>query len=203
MATIPMSGWFRAEHALHTAAAKVTLPIVKEQFQQQLADHKTVAAIVSRHARDRVDIIGQPSPIWSASDLSGRRHSLKDYRGKVVVLDFWHRRCGWCMRTMPQVKQLSEHFLGRPVVVLGMNTDSDPKDAQFVVGKLKLPYPIVRAEALPAKYMIPGFPTLMIIDQKGVIRDMYVGYSPTLGKDASKVVESLLEGKSEGKRTSE
>lgn len=193
----------RAEHLLHTAAEKVMLPIVKEQFQQQLADHKTMAAIVSRHARDRVDIIGQPSPVWSASDLSGRRHSLKDYRGKVVVLDFWHRSCGWCMRTMPQVKQLSEQFLGRPVVVLGMNTDRDPKDAQFVVGKLKLPYPIVRAEALPAKYMIPGFPTLLIIDQKGVIRDMYIGYSPSLGKDASAVVESLLEGESEGKRTSE
>lgn len=194
----------RAEHALNTAAEKVTLPIVKEQFRQQLADHKTTAAIVSRHARDRLDIIGQPSPVWTgAVDLSGRRHSLKDYRGKVVVLDFWHRSCGWCMRTMPQVKQLAEQFLGRPVVVLGMNTDSNPKDAQLVVGKLKLPYPIVRAEALPAKYMIPGFPTLLIIDQKGVIRDMYVGYSPTLGKDASAVVESLLEGKPEGKRASE
>ncbi len=184
----------RAEHVLHAGAEKAMLPIVKEQFQQQLADHKTMAAIVSRNARDRADLIGQPSPLWTAVDLSGHRHSLKEYRGKVVVLDFWHRGCGWCMRTMPQVKQLSEQFLGRPVVVLGMNADRDAKDAQFVVGKLKLPYPIVRAEALPGKYMIPGFPTLLVIDQKGVIRDMYVGYLPTLGKDVSAVVESLLEG---------
>lgn len=185
----------RAEHVLRTAEEEATLPIVKEQFAQQLADHKAMAAIVSRNARDRADLIGQPSPLWLATDLSGHRHSLKDYRGKVVVLDFWHRGCGWCMRTMPQVKQISEQFLGRPVVVLGMNTDRDPKDAQFVVGKLKLPYPIVKAEALPAKYMIPGFPTLLVIDQKGFIRDMYVGYSPTLGKDVSALIESLLAGK--------
>jgi hypothetical protein len=96
---------------------------------------------------------------------------------------------------MPQVKQVAEQFLGRPVVVLGMNTDRDEKDARLVVSKLKLGYPIIKAEALPAKYMIPGFPTLLIIDQKGAIHDLYVGYSPTLGKDVSAVIEALLEGK--------
>ena len=95
---------------------------------------------------------------------------------------------------MPQVKQIAEEFLGRPVVVLGMSTDRDEKDARLVVSKLKLSYPILKAEALPAKYMIPGFPTLLVLDQKGVIHDMYVGYSPTLGKDVSAVIEELLEG---------
>jgi thiol-disulfide isomerase/thioredoxin len=184
----------RAAHLLQTAAEEASLPVVKEQFEQQLADHKAAAAIVSRNARDRADLLGQPSPLWQAVDLSGHRHSLKDYKGKVVVLDFWHRGCGWCIRSMPQVKQIAEEFLGRPVVVLGMSTDRDEKDARLVVSKLKLSYPILKAEALPAKYMIPGFPTLLILDQKGVVHDMYVGYSPTLGKDVSAVIEELLEG---------
>jgi hypothetical protein len=96
------------------------------------------------------------------------------------------------MRTIPQVKQVAEQFLGRPVVVLGMNTDRDEKDARLVISKLKLAYPILKAEALPAKYMIPGFPTLLIIDQQGIVRDMYVGYSPTLGKDVAEKIETLL-----------
>lgn len=185
----------RSEHLLQTAAQAATLPIIKEQFQQQLADHKTTAAVISRNARDRADLIGQPSPLWQAQDLNGHRHSLKDYKGKVVVLDFWNRGCGWCMRTIPQVKQVAEQFLGREVVVLGMNTDRDEKDARLVISKLKLSYPILKAGALPAKYMIPGFPTLLVIDQQGVVRDMYVGYSPTLGKDVSEIIEALLNEK--------
>ncbi|HUY93550.1 MAG TPA: TlpA disulfide reductase family protein [Pirellulales bacterium] len=185
----------RAAHVLQTALEEATLPIVKEQFQQQLADHKVTAAVISRNARDRADLIGQPSPLWQAQDLNGHRHSLKDYKGKVVVLDFWNRGCGWCMRTIPQVKQVAEQFLGRQVVVLGMNTDRDEKDARLVIAKLKLSYPILKAGALPAKYMIPGFPTLLVIDQQGVVRDMYVGYSPTLGKDVSATIEALLNEK--------
>ena len=185
----------RAEHVLQTAAQDATLPIVKEQFRQQLADHKANAAVISRNARDRADLIGQPSPLWQAQDLNGHRHSLKDYKGKVVVLDFWNRGCGWCMRTIPQVKQVAEQFLGREVVVLGMNTDRDERDARLVISKLKLSYPILKAGALPAKYMIPGFPTLLIIDQQGVVREMYVGYSPTLGKDVSEIIEALLNEK--------
>lgn len=189
----------RAAHLLQTSAEAATLPIVKEQFQQQLADHKASAAIVSRHARDRADLLGQPSPLWQAQDLNGHRHSLKDYKGKVVVLDFWHRGCGWCMRTIPQVKQVAEQFLGQGVVVLGMNTDRDEKDARLVISKLKLAYPTLKAEALPAKYMIPGFPTLLIIDQQGIVRDMYVGYSPTLGKDVAEKIEALLSDEPAGK----
>lgn len=188
----------RAGHLLQLAADEATLPIVKEQIQQQLIDHKASAAIVSRHARDRADLLGQPSPLWQAQDLNGHRHSLKDYKGKVVVLDFWHRGCGWCMRTIPQVKQVAEQFLGQPVVVLGMNTDRDEKDARVVISKLKLAYPILKAGALPAKYMIPGFPTLLIIDQQGVVRDMYVGYSPTLGKDVAEKIEALLKDEPAG-----
>lgn len=45
---------------------------------------------------------------------TGKKHALKHYRGKVVVLDFWYRNCGWCLRAMPQVKEAATHFRGRP-----------------------------------------------------------------------------------------
>jgi thiol-disulfide isomerase/thioredoxin len=118
---------------------------------------------------------------------------LADYRGKVVVMDFWYRGCGWCMYAMPQVKQLAEDFSGKPVVVLGMNTDREEKDARLVIDTMGLKYPTIHAQEIPKKYGVQGFPTLIIIDAEGVVRDVHVGYSPTLRDDLAKKIKGLLE----------
>ncbi len=49
------------------------------------------------------EIVGHAAREWELKDLEGRPHALKDYRGKIVVLDFWYRNCIWCVRAMPQV----------------------------------------------------------------------------------------------------
>ena len=70
---------------------------------------------------------------------------------------------------MPQVKEITAHFKDRPVVVLGMNTDHDEKDARFVHDKLALNYPTLRAEGLPdldgeIDYVSPDFVGLRTAD---------------------------------------
>jgi peroxiredoxin len=77
------------------------------------------------------------------------------------------------------------------VAVLGMNTDREEKDAQFV-DKLQLNYPTLKAAGLPEKYAVTGFPTLIIIDPDGVVRERHVGYSPTLRDDLIKTVDGLI-----------
>jgi thioredoxin-related protein len=93
---------------------------------------------------------------------------------------------------MPQIKEVAEHFRDKPVAVLGMNTDRQEKDARFVVEKLKLNYPTLKAEGLPEKYKVRGFPTLVIIDQEGVVRGRHVGYSPTLREEVTRTIDGLL-----------
>jgi peroxiredoxin len=93
---------------------------------------------------------------------------------------------------MPQIKQLAEDFKQKPVAVLGMNTDREPKDAQFVIDAMGLNYATLKATGLPEKYKVQGFPTLIVIDQAGVIRHVHVGFSPTLRQDVGKLIESLL-----------
>jgi thiol-disulfide isomerase/thioredoxin len=128
-------------------------------------------------------------------DLDGKSHSLKEYRGKVVVLDFWYRGCGWCVRAMPQINQLAEDFKDQPVAILGMNTDREEKDAKFVVEAMALKYPNLKAAGLPQKYGVQGFPTLILIGPDGTVRDLHVGYSPTLREDVAKEIRALLAAK--------
>lgn len=111
------------------------------------------------------------------------------------MLDFWYRGCGWCIRTMPQVKEIAARFQGRPVLVLGMNTDEREVDARFVVDKLAINYPTLKAKGLPEKFNVTSFPTLLVLDPQGIIRDVHVGYSPSLGNDVAESIERILQPK--------
>lgn len=181
-----------ADRPLKDAQAKVTNPAIKELLAAQIAQHAQYAPYIKRAAENRAAILNKPAPDFSTTDFDGNPVKLSDLRGKVVLLDFWYRGCGWCIRAMPQLKQLAEDFKGRPVAILGMNIDTKPEDAQFVIKEMSLNYPTVKAEGLPEKFKVDGFPTLLLIDQKGIIRDVETGWSPTLRKDMCDRIRSLL-----------
>ncbi|OJW27904.1 MAG: hypothetical protein BGO49_05785 [Planctomycetales bacterium 71-10] len=146
-------------------------------------------------AKRRAAVIGKPAASWKAPGLDGKAHDLADYRGKVVVLDFWYRGCGWCVRAMPQMNEVTEHFAGKPVAVLGMNTDGDAGDAKLVVDVMGLKYDTIRIHddrELPGKYGVQGFPTVIVIDPEGIVRDVHVGYSKDLREKLTKSIEALL-----------
>jgi thiol-disulfide isomerase/thioredoxin len=182
----------QAETLLKDIRQALTLPVLREQIDEQLKSHTRMASYYIEEAKNRSAVLGHAAADWETKDLEGKSHSLKGYRGKVVILDFWYRGCGWCIRAMPQIKELAEDFKGQPVAVLGMNTDRDEKDAKFVVDEMKLNYPVLKAQGVPEKYHVRGFPTLIIIDQEGKVADIHVGYSPTLREEVSKSVKGLL-----------
>lgn len=177
---------------LKAAAAAIELPELKTVIQEQIANSERMNEYRLEEAAERLAVLGKPSEEWMTVDIAGEPRSLVDYRGKVVVLDFWYRGCGWCIRAMPQIKEVVTHYERRPVAVIGMNTDRKEEDAQFVIDKMGLNYATLKATGLPEKYNVRGFPTLVILDQEGVIRDFHVGYSPTLKKDVIESIDKLL-----------
>jgi thiol-disulfide isomerase/thioredoxin len=180
------------EKLLRDGQDQVKLPLVVVQFNRQQAQFKSSASNYAKEQQREADVLNKPAAEWSTEDIDGKKHSLAGHRGKVIVLDFWYRGCGWCIKAMPQIKKVVEHYQGQPVVVLGMNTDREEKDARFVVDKLKLNYATLKAEGLPEKYGVQGFPTLIVIDQNGVVRGRHVGYSATLREELIKQIDGLL-----------
>jgi peroxiredoxin len=179
--------------ALKTASEEVKSPIVREQIDHVIEQHKSLALHYANQAKKRAAALNKPAADWKADDFTGKSHALADYRGQVVVLDFWYRGCGWCVRAMPQMNQIAAHFAGKPVAVFGMNTDRVDEDAKFVIDKMGLKYPNLKAAEIPAKYHVQGFPTLLIIDQKGVLREIHTGYSPKLKEKVVETIEKLLQ----------
>ncbi|MFI5456952.1 MAG: TlpA family protein disulfide reductase [Isosphaerales bacterium] len=186
-----------AKEVLVAAQAKTTLPMVRETLDLWIKNHEEQSKSNTAEAVRWAEVIGRPAPDWELKDLEGKSHAMKDYRGKVVLLDFWYRNCVWCMRAMPQVNGVARHFKGKPVALLAMNIDQDPADARYVVDKLGITYPVLRAHEESGERMRTlfsmGFPTLVIIDRDGIVRDAHVGFSDTLGEDVIKAVDALLD----------
>jgi RNA polymerase sigma-70 factor (ECF subfamily) len=185
----------KAEADLKAARRGLEQPAFQQRLDTLLSEHEQQAQALVEDAEKRAAILGKPAADWSTTDLDGKPHTLKGYRGKVVILDFWYRSCFWCVRAMPQVKEIAARFKDEPVVVLGMNIDPKEEDARFVVAKMGLNYANVKAAGLPEKYNVQSFPTLVVIDQEGIVRAIHAGYSPTLKEEVLASVERLLKAK--------
>jgi thiol-disulfide isomerase/thioredoxin len=185
----------KARVLLADARTKATVAEAIAAIDVQLKNHDQFAKSQIDEAKRFAKLIGHPAPTWEVKDLDGKTHTLEQYRGKVLVLDFWYRGCGWCMRAMPQVKEVAKHYRGRPVAVFGMNNDRKEEDARFVVEKMALEYPVLRSDELPGKYGVQGFPTLVVIDGQGKIADVHIGYSDQLFENVTATVDRLLGAK--------
>jgi len=173
--------------------ARDDAPDFTDVIDKELAGVKESVDCEKKAAQARLDMLHASAADWKTTDLKGAPHALADYRGQVVVLDFWYRGCGWCMLAMPQVIDAASHFAGRPVTFLAMTTDEPhSKDADFVVEKMKIPYPALYAKEIAASYKINGFPTLLVLDQKGAVRFIHTGYAKDLREEIEANVESLL-----------
>jgi thiol-disulfide isomerase/thioredoxin len=182
----------QAKDVLVAVRDRIVHPLAKEELERRLAGHDERIGYLKERAKKQAAVLNRPSPVWETTDLRGQPYSMEALRGKVVVLDFWYRGCGWCIRAMPQIKQVAEHFADRPVAVLGMNIDEDPNDAEFVMDTMELNYPNLKARGIPAKYGVRGYPTLVVIDRQGVVRRFHVGYTPRLSRDLIGTIEQFL-----------
>jgi thiol-disulfide isomerase/thioredoxin len=182
-----------AENILNNALNTMNDTTIQALLNDDITNHEQIKNGLSEDSLWFARTIDKKAVEWKLKDLSEKTHTLKQYRWKIVILDFWYRGCPWCIRAMPMINQIAEDFKNRPVIVFGMNVDKNKEDALFVADKLKLIYPSLQASGIDKQYGVTGFPTLFIIDKKGIIRDAHIGFSPDLGIKVKQKIESLLE----------
>jgi peroxiredoxin len=126
------------------------------------------------------------APHFRLQDLSGNRVTLEQFKGKVVLLDFWATWCPPCRKSIPELVELHRKYNTKGVVILGVSMD-DPLQVndQYLkkfIKKHKINYMIMRAnQQITLDYFSGGqigIPTMFVIDQKGKVRDKMVGFSP-------------------------
>jgi thiol-disulfide isomerase/thioredoxin len=131
------------------------------------------------------------APDFSLSDLSGQKVSLADYRGKVVLLDFWATWCGPCRIEIPGFVELQNRYRDQGFVVIGVSMDDGPDPVKEFYKQFKMNYPVVLGDdKLGEEYGgILGLPTSMLIGRDGRIYAKHVGAaSPAVFEDEIKAL---------------
>jgi thiol-disulfide isomerase/thioredoxin len=119
--------------------------------------------------------IGKVAPDLEGVDLDGRPMKLSDFRGKVVLLDFWGSWCGFCLADVPHQLELLKLHEGKPFAIVGVDSDNDIQAAQKAVKDNRMPWRSFRdgdsqSGPMVKRWNVKSWPTLYLIDEEGVIR---------------------------------
>ncbi|MBI3549739.1 MAG: TlpA family protein disulfide reductase [Elusimicrobia bacterium] len=120
---------------------------------------------------------GLPAPGLVLTDLSGQKAALGDYKGKVVLLDFWATWCDACKEEMPDLKKLYAKLHPQGLEFLAPSMDEDGKKVVVpFVAENSIPWRVLLAsEESVRAWSIYGLPTKFLIDRNGAIAHKYVG----------------------------
>ena len=118
-------------------------------------------------------------PDFVLKDTAGHEVSSKQFRGKVVLLDFWATWCVPCKQEMPGYEELYRRYRDRGLVVIGIAADSDARLVSKFGKRLKITYPLLINGMDVQKYGVEGIPTTILVDRKGFVRKKVVGFEYT------------------------
>jgi thiol-disulfide isomerase/thioredoxin len=137
--------------------------------------------------------VGEVAPDWTLHDAAGKPRTLSEYRGKVVVMDFWATWCGPCKEVMPRMQKLFEKYQDRDVVVLGVDA-WEQKDAVAFMQQKKFAYSLLlKGEEIAESYRVTILPSVYIVGVDGRVIYSHVGVDH---KDLSDLIEKHLKEKS-------
>ena len=119
---------------------------------------------------------GTPAPAFQLKTFDGKAVSLADYRGKVVLLDFWATFCPPCVQALPELQALHAKHASRGFAVVGVTVDDRAPLVQKATSRAKVAYPIVQAtpEVWNA-YKVNSLPSLILVGRDGRIIKRYGG----------------------------
>jgi thiol-disulfide isomerase/thioredoxin len=134
------------------------------------------------------------APAFVLNDTAGHTVSLSQFKGKVVLLDFWATWCGPCRLSMPALEKLHEEYGPKGLQVLGINIDEDPSGVAQFAHDIGVSYPVLLggSTGVDNRYGVSGIPAFLLLDRRGRAADSWVGFDPSFAADWRRSIDKVL-----------
>lgn len=138
--------------------------------------------------------VSDEAPDFTLKTLEGPNLRLEEYRGQVVLLNFWASWCGPCRQEMPILDRLHQRYEDTGFAVLGVNVEGETAPAQKIVDKTNVTFPVLidEGQSVSELYSLEAMPSTVVIDRDGVVRYYHRGYKPGDEAKYVEVVKSLI-----------
>src|SRR5579884_4066061 len=121
-----------------------------------------------------------PAPQFTLGARGGTNVSLAQYKGQVVMINFWASWCGPCRQEMPLLEDIYKKYNKLGFTLIGVNVEPDSKAADDWLKQTPVTFPVLydKASKVSQAFNVAGMPTTVIIDRKGNVRYRHVSYKP-------------------------
>ena len=134
------------------------------------------------------------APNFTLKTIKGKTIKLSQYRGKVVYLDFWASWCEPCRKSFPVMRKLQRKYKKRGLRVITINLDKDKKDVRRFLREFRINFPVALDPRgkIATRYGVKAMPSSYLIDRKGRIRHVHLGFLQKDTKKTEKRIKKLL-----------
>jgi peroxiredoxin len=125
-------------------------------------------------------LAGQTAPDFVLKSAGGENLRLSEYRGEVVMINFWATWCGPCRQEMPLLDELYSRYNRVGFHLLGVNIDDDSRRAMQMIDELGVSFPVLFDEKKEVSklYSVEAMPVTLLLDRSGTVRHVHLGYKP-------------------------
>jgi len=137
---------------------------------------------------------GQAAPDFVLKSSTGENLRLSEYRGDVVMINFWATWCGPCRQEMPLLEELYTRYKRVGFNLLGVNIDDDSRRAMQMIDEMGVSFPVLfdSRKEVSKLYQVDAMPVTILVDREGTVRYVHLGYKPGYEDKYLDQVRSLL-----------
>jgi cytochrome c biogenesis protein CcmG, thiol:disulfide interchange protein DsbE len=139
-----------------------------------------LVGVVANSLRERIVVAGDSAPDFSVVTDSGKKISLDDFGGRVLVLNFWATWCPPCINELPSLNAMAAELKGSGVVVLGISVDKDKAAYDRFLKKVRLNFETSRDPGadISAEYGTFKYPETYVISRDGKVLEKFINEQP-------------------------
>jgi peroxiredoxin len=137
---------------------------------------------------------GGPAPAFTLNTLSGEQGTLSQYKGQVVMLNFWATWCGPCQQEMPLLDEMYKKYKAAGFTLISVNVDKEAPAVKALLARKPVSFPVFLdpSNQVSKEYHVDEMPSSVMIDRKGQIRYVHRGYKAGDENDYQDHIRQLI-----------